>query len=187
MRRQALVPLHRAVRRHGAARCRLIDVACGTGRLLASLKDNYPRQPVTALDLSPQYLEAARHTLRHWRRCAFVEAPAEASGLPDASFDVASCIFLFHELPGPVRATVAVEIARLLAPGGTLIFMDSIQPGDHAPFDRLLHRFPALFHEPFYAHYLGQDLEALFTAAGFEVRSVERAYFARLMVLEKRA
>jgi ubiquinone/menaquinone biosynthesis C-methylase UbiE len=187
MRRQALAPLYEAVRHRGATRCRLVDVACGTGRFLSFVKDNYPRLPVTGLDLSPHYLETARHTLRHWRGVELIHARAEASGLPDAAFDFATCIFLFHELPGPVRAAVAAETARVLAPGGTLVFMDSIQPGDHPPFDALLHRFPVLFHEPFYAHYLEEDLEALFAQAGFAVRAVERHYFARLMVLEKRA
>jgi hypothetical protein len=56
MRRQALVPLHRELTRGGLAGARLVEVACGTGRFLREVKNNYPRLPVAALDLSPHYL-----------------------------------------------------------------------------------------------------------------------------------
>src|SRR5271156_2465797 len=69
MRRQALVPLKRALAdhsvdaRHGV---RLLDIACGTGRFLCEIKANYPRLRVTGLDLSPHYLAVARRELAPW-------------------------------------------------------------------------------------------------------------------------
>ena len=186
MRRQALVPLGAALAERRVAESRLIDLGCGTGRFLTFVKDNYPRLPVTALDLSPAYLEEARNQLRPWRGIDFVAAPAETSDLPDGSHDLATCIFLFHELPRKVRGRVAREIHRLLAPGGKLIFVDSLQRGDHPPYDGLLAYFPVAFHEPFYADYVEQDLQALFEESGFAVEQVERAYFSKVMVLAKR-
>jgi ubiquinone/menaquinone biosynthesis C-methylase UbiE len=185
MRRHVLVPLHDLLKARRIAETRLIDLACGTGRFLTFLKDNYPRLEVTALDLSPAYLAKAREALRPWRGIEFLTAPAEASGLADESYELATCIFLFHELPRPVRSAVAREIARLLKPGGRLIFLDSLQLGDEPDYDGLLEYFPAAFHEPYYDDYIRQDLGALFEAAGFEVERVETVFFSRLMVLAK--
>ncbi len=96
-----------------------------------------------------------------------------------------TCTYLFHELPRKVRAQVAREVARVLKPGGTLIFLDSIQLGDQPDYDGLLEYFPVAFHEPYYADYIRQDLDALFTSAGLTVERAERAYFSRLIVLTK--
>ena len=50
--------------------------------------------------------------------------------LPDASQDIVTTVFLFHELPPEVRRRVAAEMARVLKPGGLLVFIDSLQMGD---------------------------------------------------------
>ena len=185
MRRQALVPMHDFLKSRRTADTRLLDIASGTGRFLGFVKDNYPRLPVTALDLSPAYLETAAEALRAWRGIDFVNAPAEATGLPDRSHDLATCIFLFHELPRKVRRQVAAEVHRLLTPGGRFILVDSVQRGDQPDYDGLLDYFPVAFHEPYYADYVRDDLEGLFRAAGFTLLSTEVAYFARVMVMEK--
>ena len=185
MRRQALVPLHDFLQARRVRASRLLDVGCGTGRFLGFVKDNYPRLAVTALDLSPAYLAQAKRQLRSWRGIDFHAAPAEASGLPDASHDVASAIFLFHELPRKVRRQVAAELHRILKPGGLLLFVDSLQRGDHPDYDGLLALFPHAFHEPYYADYTRQDLSALFEDAGFAVEQVDRAFFSRVMVMRR--
>src|SRR5262249_39071812 len=59
MRRQALVPLKREIMGRDQRKLALLDVACGTGRFLSFVKDNYPRLPVAGLDLSPDYLDEA--------------------------------------------------------------------------------------------------------------------------------
>ncbi len=185
MRRMALVPLYAFLRERRIAGTRLIDLASGTGRFLSFVKDNYPRLAVTALDLSPAYLAEARRLLRPWRGIDFVEAAAEATGLADESHDVATCVFLFHELPREVRRAVAAEAFRILKPGGRFILVDSIQRGDVPGYDGLLDYFPVAFHEPYYADYIRDDLAGLFEDAGFTVRSTDIAYFARMMVMEK--
>jgi len=184
MRRQALVPMIDYLRANGARRTRMLDVACGTGRFLTFVKDNYPRLDITALDLSESYLRRARKDLARWSRTRFVQAKAEAIPLPDGSIDLMTCIFLFHELPKKVRRQVAAEMARVLAPGGRLVFIDSIQRGDAPGYDALLDRFPIAFHEPYYKDYVREDLTALFAEAGLRTVTVQRAFFSRVMVLE---
>jgi ubiquinone/menaquinone biosynthesis C-methylase UbiE len=185
MRRQALVPIHQFLRERRIADCRLIDIACGTGRFLTFVKDNYPRLPITALDVSPYYLAEARRNLKPWSRVDYVEAAVESAALPAASYDIATCIYLFHELPAALHADAARAIASMLKPGGMFVFLDSLQTGDRPEYDALLESFPLAFHEPYYADYLRQDLAGLFGNAGFAVERVELAYLSRVMVLGK--
>jgi ubiquinone/menaquinone biosynthesis C-methylase UbiE len=185
MRRQALVPLQRVLQERGVRRASFIDLACGTGRFLREVKNNYPRLAVTALDLSPYYLDEARRALRPWSRTEFIAAPAERVPRAEASFDVATSIFLFHELPARERRAVAGEMARLLRPGGAAILVDSIQLGDVPDYDALVEFFPLAFHEPYYAHYARDDLAALFSAAGLVLEGSRIAYFAKVMTFRK--
>ena len=96
-----------------------------------------------------------------------------------------TAIYLFHELPPAVRAAAAREMARVLRPGGILVFMDSLQYGDNPAMDGLLDLFPQAFHEPYYSHYARDDLGATFAAAGLRLRSSTLAYLSKLLVLEK--
>jgi ubiquinone/menaquinone biosynthesis C-methylase UbiE len=186
MRRQALVPLGRVLAERGVRGAALLDLACGTGRFLREVKSNYPRLAVSALDLSPHYLELAREALAPWSGAAFLEAPAEAVPAPDASFDVVTCIFLFHELPAKTRRQVVAEMARVLRPGGAAIMLDSIQLGDVPAYDALVEYFPHAFHEPYYAQYAREDLGALFAAAGLTLEESRLAYFSKVMTFRKR-
>jgi ubiquinone/menaquinone biosynthesis C-methylase UbiE len=185
MRRQALVPLGRVLAERGVRGASLLDLACGTGRFLREVKSNYPKLAVSALDLSPHYLELTREALAPWSGAAFLEAPAEAVPAPDASFDVVTCIFLFHELPAKTRRQVAAEMARVLRPGGAAIFIDSIQLGDVPDYDALVEYFPRAVHEPYYAQYAREDLGALFADAGLTLEESRIAYFSKLMTFRK--
>ncbi|MBL8669628.1 MAG: class I SAM-dependent methyltransferase, partial [Alphaproteobacteria bacterium] len=134
MRRQALPPIaaHLRAACAGGRRIKdlsLADIACGTGKFLVAVKENYPRLPVTGIELSPDYVAEARRRLEPWSWTRLLEANAERLPLADRSQDVATCIYLFHELPRQVRSRVASEIARILKPGGLFVFVDSIQKG----------------------------------------------------------
>ncbi len=181
MRRQALVPLREALLEieGGARSARLLDIACGTGAFLAEIKRNHPRLAVTGIDLSAPYLAVARRRLAAWSRTAFVEANAEQLPFTDSSADIVTCVYLFHELPRSARRAVAAEIARVLKPGGRLIFVDSLQTGDEPDYDAMLDWFPVAFHEPYYASYLKEDLGRLFGAA-FQPVDAAPAYLSKV-------
>ncbi len=185
MRRQALVPLRAAFCDKNIRDINVLDLACGTGQFMANIKQNYPRLAVSGIDLSAPYLRRAKQNLKHWSRFELVHGNGESLPFSDESFDAVSCIYLFHELPRPVRRNVANEIHRVLKPKGRFIFVDSLQPGDHPPFDSLLAHFPHATHEPFYTDFLNDDLEHLFCSADFKIHSLERAFFSRIMTLIK--
>ncbi len=179
MRRQALVPVRAALRRC-AGIPRLLDIGCGTGAFLSEVKRNHPRLAVTGLDLSAPYLAVARRRLSAWSRVELIEAAAEAMPFAAAQFDVVCCIYLFHELPPRVRRVVADEIRRVLKPGGSLIFVDSLQTGDEPGYDALLDFFPIAFHEPYYASYIRENLDCLFSP-GLAPESRQIAYFSKVL------
>ena len=102
----------------------------------------------------------------------------------DAEFDIVSCLYLFHELPARVRRAVVGEIRRVLKPGGTLIFVDSLQTGDVPDYDSLLDYFPLAFHEPYYLSYLAEDLDELFSP-GFTPAERSLAYFSKVVAYRR--
>ena len=107
-------------------------------------------------------------------------AAAEAMPFTDRQFDVVTCLYLFHELPPRVRRSVVGEIRRVLKPGGALIFVDSLQTGDEPDYDATLDLFPVAFHEPYYASYLREDLDRLWSP-GFTPAERFPAYFSKVV------
>ena len=76
-------------------------------------------------------------------------------------------------------------MARVLRPGGLLVFVNSLQFGDEAAFDGLLDLFPAAYHEPYYADYVRHDVAALFADAGLQPVGNARAHMSKVVVAAK--
>lgn len=186
MRRTALAPIAEFMRGRDQRRTTLVDVACGTGRFLRQLRLAYPAMTLKGFDLSRPYLDEAARQLRGLRGAELIEAAAEKMPLADASADIVTMAFLYHELPPEVRRQVTAETARVLKPGGLFVFLDSLQMGDRPGWDGLLEAFPVRFHEPYYRSYAIDDLEAMFGAAGLEHYSTATPFLSKLMVMRKR-
>jgi ubiquinone/menaquinone biosynthesis C-methylase UbiE len=187
MRRAALAEVARELRGKDQRRAALLDVACGTGRFLEQTMDAFPRLPVTGADLSPAYVEEASERLARRPTAKVVEANAESLPFEDGSFDLVVSIFLFHELPQRVRPLVAREMARVVKPGGLVVFADSLQAGDEPALDSLLEAFPGWFHEPYYRSYLAEDLDALWTEAGLARERETLAFLTKVRTYRKRS
>jgi len=187
MRRTALRPIAEFMRGCDQRQVTLLDIGCGTGRFLRQLRFAYPAIGLKGLDLSPTYLDEARRHLQRLRSAQLIQAGAEKIPLPDASIDIVTCIFLYHELPPDVRRQVTAEIARVLRTDGLFVFLDSLQMGDRPDWDGLIEGFPARFHEPYYRGYAMDDLAGMFGAAGLSTGSVSTAYLSKLLVCRKDA
>lgn len=181
MRRIALGSLLRGLRGKDQRRIAHLDAACGNGRFLKRILEARPKLAATGLDLSPVYAQAARTRLRRWPNAEIVVGDAAQAPFADASFDSASAVYLFHELPPRVRRAAARELARLVKPGGCFVLADSLQWGDAPDLDRSLEYFPHGFHEPFFGSYLEEDLVALFAEAGFVLEECELAFLTKVM------
>ncbi len=180
MQRTSLPPLMEVAKKFekGTRPMKVLEVACGTGRFMTFVRDNLPLDAeYTAVDLSPFYLEKASDNDSYWRRTRssssstriapsnLVQAQAEDLPFEDNSFDAVVCVYLFHELPRHVRAKAAAEMARVVSPGGTVVFTDSIQKGDRPSLDTGLPNFQKM-NEPFYVDYVNDDVTGHFESAG---------------------
>ena len=185
MRRAGLAPIAEFLKGRDQRQASLLDVACGTGRFLRQVRLAFPALKLTGLDLSRPYLDEAACHLSKLRTAEWITANAEAIPLPEASQDIVSCIFLFHELPPDVRRIVAAEMARVLKPGGLLVFIDSLQMGDKPGWDGLLESFPVRFHEPYFRHYTIDDLDTVFDEVDLVAETTRLAFLSKVMMRRK--
>src|SRR5262249_38151472 len=99
MRRQALPPIADYVRGRDQRQLAMLAVACGPGRFLGQVAQAFPAMPMTGIDLSSAYIaEASRH-LAARRNITLMEGNGESLPMPDASQDIVTSVFLYHELP----------------------------------------------------------------------------------------
>lgn len=120
-----------------------VELGCGTGYVSSWMEQRGAR--VTALDLSSEQLSTARRLAKRYSaQITFLEANAEATGLPDAAFD-----FAISEYGAAIWCQPEIwlrEAWRLLRPGGRLVFLGNhplsiiCTPLNGAPCELLLHR-----------------------------------------------
>ena len=96
---------------------RVVDLGTGTGSLARLFAQSGCE--VTGVDIAGPLLEQARRLDREAGvEVAYVQAPAEATGLPDGAFDVVSAGQCWHWFDRPAAAR---EVARLLVEGGAAV------------------------------------------------------------------
>lgn len=134
------------------------------------------------VDLSPAYVRLARKRLAQVDEVALAVENAEHLPFADATFDVATSVYLFHELPRNARRNVIRELHRVVRPGGLIVLEDSAQLAESAELATALHEFPREFHEPFYADYLKDDLAGILRECGFTVTAVESHLVSKVVV-----
>ena len=96
----------------GLTQGRVLDVGCGTGRLIGALAER--GVDAAGVDISPEMLAVARRKLP---RSTFAEARAEQLPFPDAAFDRIVYRLVVHLIERPAAFA---EAYRALAPGGTV-------------------------------------------------------------------
>ncbi|MEZ4330949.1 MAG: methyltransferase domain-containing protein [Myxococcota bacterium] len=180
MRRLVVPPLRRHFGSdHDGRGLRLLELGSGTGSATHAVARALPRAKLTCVDLSFPYTRHARRALAAYERVECIQGDAANLDFGAARFDAVYSVFLFHELPLPVREQVLAEAWRVLRPGGFFGLVDSLQRGDDPALDWALGFFPREFHEPYYAHYATHAMEPLVRAAGFERLERGTGYLAK--------
>jgi ubiquinone/menaquinone biosynthesis C-methylase UbiE len=100
----------------------VLDLGCGTGRLLRAARDRWPAARLIGVDPSAGMIEAGRSLTP----AELHITGAEAIPLPDASVDLAFSTIAFHHWADPARGLR--EVARVLRPGGGFVLVDNIGP-----------------------------------------------------------
>ena len=116
----------------------VLDVACGGGLVVCAFARVV--RHATGIDLTPAMIEQARALQRErgltnvsWRQGDVVPLP-----FADGAFTLATSRYAFHHFLDP-RAALA-EMARVTAPGGTVMLVDAdapADPGKAAEFNRM--------------------------------------------------
>ena len=100
----------------------ILDVGCGTGRLLRAAHARWPNARLIGVDPSTGMIQAGRRL----NRAELHLAGAESLPVPDASIDVAFSTIAFHHWTD--RDAGLSEVARTLRPGGHFVLIDNIGP-----------------------------------------------------------
>ena len=98
----------------------VLELACGTGAVIALLAKKYPEKHYTGIDLSPKMIEVA--SAKKTENAVFVCDDCENLPFEDNSFDAITCSMSFHHYPHPVDFFRSCE--RVLRSGGRLIIRD---------------------------------------------------------------
>jgi ubiquinone/menaquinone biosynthesis C-methylase UbiE len=146
----------------------LLDVGCGTGRLLRKAQACWPAAQPIGVDPAPGMIDMAR---RLTPGATFYVRGAEALPLPDASVDVAVSTAAFHHWQDPLSGLR--EISRVLRPGGHFFLADPTMP---VWLSKLFPHFGSnRSHQP-------AALRQLFAQAGLQVQGQHRVRSLFLLV-----
>ena len=152
---------------------RIVDLGCGTGSTTILLRESFPEAEIIGLDLSPYMLAIADHKARRLNyNIQWLHGLAEATNLPDNSFDLVTASLLFHETPPHITVAILNECYRLLVPGGQVIILDGNQ--------KTLRQTPWLtniFEEPYIQDYAEGNLDGWLGAAGFTSIRTEEVWW----------
>jgi ubiquinone/menaquinone biosynthesis C-methylase UbiE len=109
------------------ARGRVVEIGAGTGLNLELYPDSV--RELTLVEPDPHMARRLRaKAAESARAAAIVEAPAERMPHGDDSFDAAISTLVLCTVPDPSAALA--ELARVLKPGGRLLFVEHVRSRD---------------------------------------------------------
>lgn len=100
----------------------VLDLGCGTGRLLHRLATQFSDLRGTGLDLSQEMLRQARQHNRYPQRLIYIKGNAESLPFANGQFDAVFNTISFLHYPNPKQ--VLSEVKRVLTQGGKFYLAD---------------------------------------------------------------
>jgi ubiquinone/menaquinone biosynthesis C-methylase UbiE len=107
---------------------RVLDVGCGTGRLLRRVRQCYPTAELVGVDLAGRMVATASAVTPTKLAVRYVHARAECLPFTDEVFDLVFATLSLRHWTNP--AAGIAEIGRVLTPGGLLVLADVFSPAD---------------------------------------------------------
>jgi ubiquinone/menaquinone biosynthesis C-methylase UbiE len=130
----------------------IVDVGCGTGRLLRKAASHWPRSQMVGVDPAPGMIEVAR---KRTPNAAFHQASAESLPIADGAADLVLSAVSMHHWNDAAQGVR--EIARVLHSGGIFCLADITVPAWIAKLFRSKAKSRGV-------------LQNLLTNGGFEIR-----------------
>lgn len=143
----------------------LLDVGCGTGKVLSLIKDKFNTK-VSGIDLSEGMVEKAKELLGE--SADLKVGDSENLLWEDDTFDVIICNASFHHYPNPIA--VLKEMKRVLKPDGRVIIADPWCPN---PIRLLINLLLPLINSGDVKMYSGNEMTKMLENCGFVSIDVE--------------
>ena len=164
--RQQIIP-----QAHG----KVLEIGAGSGANFSHY-DPAKVSKLYALEPNPGMIRLAERQRRKTKlEIEFLDLPGERIPLEDHAVDSVVSTFTLCTIPGILEAIRG--IARVLKPGGKLIFFELGLSPD-VPVQHWQKRLEPVFYRTFQGLYLTRDILALITDAGFQIEQMEAGYLA---------
>jgi len=135
----------------------LIDIGCGYGRYLKSIKEKYPYMKLCGVDISPTQLQQARKFCQSYPDIKFVEVDGKHLPFDDNEFDVAISYGCMIHVPYKEIESFFGEIMRVTRKHGIFLESSAVKHG--------------ILNPPYY--YFSHDYERLFSKFDLEYDVIE--------------
>ncbi len=168
---------------HGACRGgEILDVGTGTARIPIELCQHDAHARVLGVDLAHEMLLVAGRNVDaagFTGRIRLEAGDIKALGWPEGGFEAVLSNTIVHHIAEPAGPMAAM--ARLVAPGGTLLVRDLARPADRAELDRLVRTYAggeapaarALFADSLHAALTLDEVRAMVIALGHDPAEVQ--------------
>jgi ubiquinone/menaquinone biosynthesis C-methylase UbiE len=114
----------------------ILDVGCGTGRLLRLAEGQFPRAKLVGVDAATEMVRQAAASITSGGAIRFQQATAEELPFPNGQFDLIFSTLTFHHWRDQGKGIA--EVARVLAPNGRWLLADFMATGLVSYVRRLL-------------------------------------------------
>lgn len=115
---------------------RLVDIGCGTGRLLSRLCAHFPAVEGVGVDLDADAIELARERADRENVANRTTFDVRDAADIDGPFDAAVLFMSVHEIPAEKRQVLFDRLGDALTPDGVVVVFDEVYPDRYHRFDQ---------------------------------------------------